>query len=163
MIFFKSGSRTTELLALRKGSDIMLDIQEFIVLVRKGKKHSRSIRIIHDETLHLWKEIWEQARPGQFLFSRGLAPGDAMIRKDQVCRRWNNHVKKDVDKGGLGIKKDFYSLKHKNLDNITKVAGIQEAQGAAGHKTPVITLTYAVNEKQRQRDRLKKVPTKSSS
>lgn len=141
----------------------MLDIQEFIVLVLKGKKHRRDIRVIHNDVLHLWQELWDLAKPGQYLFSRGLIPGNVMIRKDQICRRWNKYVKADKDKGGLGIKKDFYPLKHKNLDNIAKVSGIQEAQGAAGHKTPVITLTYAVNEKQRQRDRLKSVPTNSSS
>jgi len=166
MIFFKSGSRTTELLALRKGSDIMIDIQEFVVIVKKGKKHKRDIRIIHDEVVHLWKEVLDQAKPGEYLFSRGLKPGTHMIRKDQVCRRWNKHVKADPDKknpgkGGLGIKKDFYSLKHKNLDRITEIAGIRAAQLAGGHTTPVITLnSYAVGEKKRQRDELKKVPTK---
>jgi integrase len=164
-IFFKSGSRTTELLALKKGPDIMVEKQEFVVIVRKGKKHKRDIRIIHDEVLDLWMEVLEQAKPGEFLFSEGLRPGPRMIRKDQVCRRWNKYVKKDInkvnpEKGGLGIKKDFYSLKHKNLDGITQAAGIDAAQLAGGHSTPVVTLNnYAVGEKQRQRDRLKKLPT----
>jgi len=168
MMFFKSGSRTTELLVLQKGKDIMLDIQEFIVNVKKGKRFRRDIRIIHDEVLYLWIEIWNEAKPGEYLFSRGLKPGPVMIRVDQINRRWNKHVKADPHKtnpkwGGLGIKKDFYGLKHKNLDSITEAAGIKMAQLAGGHTTPVITLNhYAVGEKQRERDRLKKVPTKRS-
>lgn len=163
MIFFKSGSRTTELLSLRKGSDIMLDKQEFAVIVKKGKRHKRDIRIIHDMVLPLWQEIWDLAGLGDYLFSRGLVPGADMIRKDQVCRRWNRHVKADVDKGGLGIKKDFYSLKHLNTDQVAEALDINHAQLGDGHTTPVITLNnYAVGEKQRQRDRLKKVPTKFS-
>lgn len=166
MIFFKSGSRTTELLSLQKGSDIMLDKQEFIVLVKKGKRHKKDIRVIHDQVLHLWLEIWDLALPHQFLFSEGLIPGDSMIRKDQVCRRWKRHVKDPKKKngyGGLGINKDFYSLKHLNTDQVAAALDISHAQLADGHTTPVITINkYAVGEKQRQRDRLKKVPTKFS-
>lgn len=167
MIFFKSGSRTTELLSLRKGSDIMLEKQEFIVLVKKGKRHKRDIRIIHDQVRHLWQEIWDLALPGQYLFTEGLVPGDAMIRKDQVCRRWKRHVKNPKKKngyGGLGINKDFYSLKHLNTDQVAAALDISHAQLQDGHTTPVVTINkYAVGEKQRQRDRLKKVPTKFSS
>lgn len=74
-----------------------------------------------------------------------------MIRKDQVCRRWNRHVKADVDKGGLGIKKDFYSLKHLNTDQIIVALDINHAQLADGHTTPVIALNKVVGEKQRSR------------
>jgi integrase len=157
MIFYRSGCRTTELLALRKDDGIDLSRQEFQITVKKGSRAKKDIRVIHDDVFPLWKEIIDQAGPGQFLFSKYLKPGDLMIHKDQICRRWAKYVKASVKDGGLNIKKDFYSLKHLNVDNIAAETDIFHAQLAVGHTTPVITLNnYAVGERQRRLDKLKK-------
>lgn len=152
-IFFYSGARTTELLQVRKDSRVNLSEQTFIVRVIKGGQDREDIRGISNEALGLWKEVWNEAKAGQVLFSKFLRPGDFTIRKDQPGRRWNKHVKSS--KTGLGIRKDFYSLKHKHTDAIAAALDIQHAQTADGHLTPVITLKhYAPGEKKRQ---LKKV------
>ena len=68
------------------------------------------------------------------------------------------HVKKK-----LGITADFYSLKHLNLDEISGALDIEAAAMMAGHTSPVITMKhYAVNEKDREMERLRKVNNKFS-
>jgi integrase len=149
-IFFHSGSRTTEMLNLRK-EDVKLLRQEFKVIVRKGQQLREDIRPINNAVLPLWEEIIAAASPGQYLFSRGLAPGDSKIRKDQICRRWDRWVVK-----GLGIKKSFYSLKHSHTDAIAEKFDIHHAAISNGHTTPVITMRhYAVGEQARVREALK--------
>jgi integrase len=153
-IFFYSGAREKEMLALQK-KDVNLTTQLFIVTIHKGKESRQVEKPIHNEVLELWKEIVTLAKPGQYLFSESLMPGNKIIRREQITRRWKTHVK---DK--LKINADFYSLKHLYLDKVAAQLGIESAQKAASHTTPVITMTYAVNEKNRQQDALKTVPVK---
>jgi integrase len=156
MVFFYSGARTTELFRVRR-EDVSLERQEFKVLVKKGKTPKEDLRGISDEALELWRELVATAKPGQYLFSRGLKPGDKQIRPDQVNRRWNWYVKETKEKGGLGINKDFYSLKHLHTDGIAEKLSIEHAATADGHTTPVVTMKhYAVGEKKRQLDKVKK-------
>jgi hypothetical protein len=61
----------------------------------------------------------------------------------------------------LGVKEDFYSLKHLNLDETASILNINDAAAMASHTSTVITLKhYAVNEKSRQNKRLKLVNNK---
>jgi integrase len=150
-IFFHSGAREQELLLIKK-SDIDIKRQRYKVIIRKGKDYVEKWRTIKDIVLPLWQEVFELASGDQYLFSEGLNPGDKTIRRDQITRRWRTHVKQK-----LSITADFYSLKHSNLDEIAEALDIEAAQKAAGHTTAVITMDYAIGEKERQHQRLKKV------
>ncbi len=151
VIFFYSGCRTTELFRL-KVENVNLAKQEFRVMVKKGNAYREDIRVITDDALPLWNELLAGADPDHFVFSRGLKPGRQMIRPDQINRRWNRFVRR-----GLGIEKDFYSLKHTFADMIAAKLDIHHAATLDGHTTPVITLkNYATGEKARQRERIKR-------
>jgi integrase len=155
VIFFYSGSRTTELFRLKR-EDVNLPNQEFKVLVKKGRQYREDMRGISDEVVGLWTGLIQAAKPGEFLFSKNLRPGAKPIRPDQINRRWNKYVKT-----GLGVEKDFYALKHTYADQIAARLGIDHAATADGHTTPVITLKhYATGEKARQRERIKKAGIK---
>lgn len=154
-IFFRSGARTTELLALRKDEKVDLNKQEFIVLVKKGKNSKEHIKPIPTDILPLWKEIWREATPGQFLFSTVLKPGDTQINKDFPNKRWKKLVKAQKKKGGLNIQKDFYSLKHLHADMIAKQLSISHAQTALSHGDSETTGIYTVGQKGREREELK--------
>jgi integrase len=150
VIFFYSGSRTTELFRL-KVSAVNLAKQEFRVLVKKGNAYREDIRVITNDALPLWDELLAGADPDHFVFSRGLKPGRQMIRPDQINRRWDKYVRR-----GLGIEKDFYSLKHTFADMIAERLDINHAATLDGHTTPVITLKhYAPGERARERERIK--------
>jgi len=150
-IFYRSGSRSTEMLAL-KADKVDLELQEFTILVKKGKQYKEDIRPIPDDILALWVEMLAEAKPGEYLFSVGFKPGARKIGKDNVPKRWKKYVKNN-----LGINKDFYSLKHKNLDKISDQLSFEDAQAAAGHTSATTTKGYTVGEESRQRDKLKKV------
>jgi hypothetical protein len=82
-----------------------------------------------------------------------------MILAEQITKRWKKYVK-----GGMGITADFYSLKHLNLDETAEALSIEDAAKMAAHTTPVITMeVYAIGEKERQDQRLKKVRNPFSS
>lgn len=156
-IFYDSQARVTELMALRRDGHVRINQQEFTVTVKKGKETREDIRVISADIIPLWREVWESAAPGQYLFSRGLKPGDKKIRPDQVGRRWEKYVKAPVEKGGLSIGKDFYSLKHLSTDKMASSYGLQLASSGAGHTNTHTTMThYAVGEKRRRLQELKK-------
>lgn len=148
-IFFHSGVRIKELLRVRK-KDVNIDLQHYKITVKKGGRYEEVIRIIKTIALPYWKEILDLGTNDQILFSRKLLPGPDPIRRDQLTRRWQVHVK---DK--LGIIADLYSLKHSNLEEIAAKIGIDQAQEAAGHQSKVITMGYAQGEAGRERNRLK--------
>ena len=147
-------------------------------MVKKGKKYDWVTRPIADDVLHLWLEVLEECKPGDFLFSIGFKPGLPKTVKpigaDNINKRWKKYVKDDPppipaelpkDKRKwpkrkfipMGIKKDFYSLKHKNLDKIDEKFGLKEAQEAAGHESESTTKIYTPGHEQRKVDKLKKV------
>lgn len=156
-IFYDSQARETELMLLKKDSHVRIDLQEFDVIVRKGNQINEDVRIISKDLLPLWQEIWEEAKPGQYLFSKFLRPGDHPIRPDQVGRRWKKYVKQPKELGGLGINKDLYSLKHLSTDRIDENYGIEIASAGAGHtNTNTTQIYYAVGYKKRKLEQLKK-------
>lgn len=150
-IFYRSGSRTTELLGLTTDK-VDITRQEFTLTIKKGKLYREETRPIPDDVLPLWLEVLQDCEPGNHLFSVGFKPGIRKIGVDNVCKRWKKYVK-----DGLGIGKEFYSLKHKNLDKIAEQLSIQEAKQAAGHTSERTTGIYTVGEQQRKVDRLKKI------
>lgn len=172
-IFYRSGSRSTELLSLRT-ENVNMNRQEFTLTVKKGKQYKEEVRSIPNDALPFWIEVMEEANPGDYLFSVGFKPGKRHIGEDNVDKRWKKYVKddpqpvpaelpKDRRKWAkrkfvpLGIKKDFYSLKHKNLDLIEIELGKKAAQKAAGHTSERTTAIYTIGAEQRDRDELKNI------
>lgn len=151
-IFFQSASRITEVLAVKK-EDVRLEDQRFKITVRKGQKLEEEWRTITDLALPFWIEVYKEAAPSQYLFWKKLKPGfgEKPIRAEQIDRRWRRHAKKK-----FGITADFYSLKHTFLEELAKKEGIEKAQKAAGHSTPVVTMIYAHGEDERIHERNKK-------
>jgi site-specific recombinase XerC len=151
-IFFHSGARENEMLALQ-AKNIDVEKHRFKLLIKKGRQQREVYRTIKDIALPLWIEVIKDAKPDDYLFSIGLKPGPKKIIREQITRRWNVHVKKK-----LNISADFYSLKHLNIDETADALDIKDASEMAGHTTPVITTEhYALNEKERQHERLRKV------
>lgn len=163
-IFFYSDARETELMRLRKNDTINIKEQEFQVTILKGKNPEDAIKQISNEVLPLWKELLQEAKPGDYLFSKGLKPGPKAIRPDQIGRRWNRLVKQPAKKGGLGINKDFRTLNHSHLTKISKALSIEAAAESRSHKTPVITMQrYDMEIKKRMRDQVKNSGVKLGS
>lgn len=158
-IFFHSGSRETEMMQVRV-EDVNIAQQRFKVTVRKGKEWREEWRTIKDIVMPLWEEVTAESKPGQYLFAKFLKPGDIAISSDQLAKRWRKYVKAPAPKG-LGIKADFYSLKHSNLDEIAELLSVGDASKAAGHTTIHITKKhYLINEEERRHRRLKIVNNK---
>lgn len=162
-IFHRSGSRTTEMLAVQI-SKVNLEEQEFRVLVKKGRQYVEQTRPIPDDILPLWQEVMSEAKAGDYLFSTGMKPGPKKTRRQNVMARWRRYVKNDpgVDdpqkKGyGLGIKKDWYSLKALNADQLDDQLDIEHAAAADGHTNTTTTKKhYAINHEKRRLERLKR-------
>jgi site-specific recombinase XerC len=150
-IFFHSGARESELLMISK-LDVDLEGQRYKATIIKGKTRYETWKPIKDIVLDLWKEVMSEAGKKDFIFSKNLRPGDVSIHPHQISRRWRVHVKEK-----MGITADFYSLKHSNLDETAAALSLQDAAGMASHTTPVITMDYAIGEKERQMNRLKGV------
>ena len=154
-LFFHSGGRITEMLRLKVG-DVDLQNQFYKTLIKKGKQNIWVKRPIKDVAIPIWRKLLFGANYNHYVFSVGLVPGPESIRRDQINRRWKTHVK---DK--LGITSDFYALKHLNLDEITKSLSIEDAAFLAGHtSTSMVSKIYAVGEKERQIERVKKINNK---
>lgn len=150
-IFFHSGCRTSELLRL-KVKDVNLEQQKFKVVFKKGNQSREVFHVIKDLVLDLWAEVVQNANPEHYVFSAGLIPGDRIIGRERISRRWRMHVKEK-----LGIDKDFYSLKHLNTDQTAEILGIEDA---ARHNSALVSTTakhYAVGEGKRSLERIKKL------
>jgi len=149
-IFFHSGARLTEMMQVKK-EEVDLQRQVFKVTVRKGQLRKEVEKPIKHVALPFWEEVLKDAEASDYLFSRKLKPGPVPVQSYQITKRWNKYVKKE-----LGIAEDFYSLKHLNLDETAALLDIQAAAIQASHTSTHITVRhYAVNEYQRQLERLK--------
>jgi len=154
-IFFHSGARLTEIMNVKR-QHVNFVNQSFIITIKKGKYYKEVVRPIKDIALQFWEEAVKGAAPNDFIFSKGLYPGIYSIQSYQITKRWNRHIKKK-----LGINEDFYSLKHLNLDETAAMLNINDASAMASHtSTNVTEKHYAIGEKQRQNERLKKVDNK---
>ncbi len=152
-IFFHSGSRETELLAV-KAKHVDIKNQTCLYTVKKGRDIMEIRRPIKDSVLYLWKELMALAGPDDYLVSVGLIPGKNGIGRRQLTRRWRVHIKEK-----MGIVPDLYSLKHSNttemmdeLENETEVAKL------TGHKSEAMIVSiYDKRNKQRKDDKVKRV------
>lgn len=154
-IFFHSGARLTEMMKVKR-SDVDLIKQAFKITIKKGKYSKEVLKPIKNVALEYWEIAMEGADENEFIFSNGLAPGDAGIQSYQITKRWNRHIKKK-----LKLNVDFYSLKHLNLDETAALLDINAAAAMANHTSTTVTAKhYAVNESQRQNERLKQIENK---
>ena len=154
-IFFHSGARLTEIMKVKR-TDVNLSNQSFKITIQKGTINKEVIRPIKKIALPYWEEAIFSASSDDYIFSKGLEPGKEPIQSYQITKRWNRHIKKK-----LGIKEDFYSLKHLNLDQTAEILGIADASQMASHtSTEITTKYYAIGEKQRQIERLKNIENK---
>lgn len=151
-IFFHSGVRITELLSV-KAEHVNLNEQKYKVLVKKGASYEWKECVIKDIALPFWNKAVFGARKDDYIFSTGLVPGSKKLTYNAIRLRWKRNVKVM-----LGITADFYSLKHLNLDETTELLSLEDAARMANHKgTKMVSSVYAVGEKQRQFEKLKKV------
>lgn len=151
-IFFHSGARLTEMMQVRC-RDVDLDRQSFVVTVKKGQLLKEVEKPIKNIALLYWREAVKEAAPQDFVFSKGLKPGPSPVQSFQITKRWNKYIKKE-----LGITEDFYSLKHLNLDQTAALLDIRDAAALASHTNTAITVKhYALNEGQRQAERLRNI------
>ncbi|TXK78671.1 site-specific integrase [Mesonia sp. K4-1] len=157
MIFLYSGGRSTEFFSLKK-EDVNLDIQEFNVTIKKGNQYKEVTKVILKPVINLWKELLQEAKNGDYIFSKGLKPGKTNVNSNQITRRWYRLVKNSdkikYDDGKiLKITADFYSLKHSFLDTLE----IDKAMKMACHTTSKTTSIYQVNKEKRDREMLKQI------
>jgi len=155
-IFFHSGARVSELLRLT-GADIDLAGQRFKVTVIKGKRKEQVWKTIKDIAVPFWEQLHPQ--PNQFVFSKGLIPGESQINPLQITRRWRNHVKaekREDGSGGLGITADFYSLKHSHSSEVVDMLSTREAAEHNSHADEsMVAKVYDIRRAERQRNRVK--------
>lgn len=128
-IFFRSGSRSTELFRLR-ASDVDLINQRFKVLVKKGKQHEEQWRAINKNSMQYWAELLSYADRNDYIFSYDFSPGKTQIAARQVSNKWRKYVKKK-----LNIDVDFYALKHLYTTKVISLYDKKLASGINGHKS----------------------------
>jgi integrase len=162
-IFLFSGARTTELFRVQ-AKDVNIKNQEYKTLIMKGSRPHEVVKVILKEVIPLWTELLANAKPDDYLFSKGLKPGVESILPNQITKRWMRLVKKSEDirdENGVVIKitADFYSLKHSLLDVLPEDVAMQ----MASHTNSKTTSLYRVNAEKRKREELKKLSIDDSS
>lgn len=154
-IFFHSGSRETELMKVRV-QDVELHNQRFKVTVLKGRSYAEEWRIIKNVALPYWTSLLAECGPNDYLFSTSLKPSPVYRDSEMITKYWRKFVKAPVDKGGLGIQADFYSLKHLHTTEIVDRLNEAEAARMNGHKsTAMVVNIYDTKNKGRKEDALK--------
>ena len=156
-IFFHSGSRIIELCRV-KVMDVDIPNQRCKYLIKKGREWVEVWRPIKNSVLELWAAQIKDACSTDYIFSVGLQPGVDIISSSQIGRRWKRLVKNNK---ALGVTADFYSLKHLNTDETAALLDLKDAAAQNSHKSTIVTMKhYALGEKDRQNERLKKVANK---
>jgi integrase len=156
-IFFHSGGREIELMRLQ-GKDVDLKNQKYKAYVKKGVEEREVIRTIKDIALPYWQDAMRGCKPEDFVFSKGLKPGKAMINSKQLSRRWKTWVKNK-----LGIDADLYSLKHLNSTEIVDLLSVEDAAHLNSHtSTDMVAKIYDIKRYDRKHERLKQVGNKFS-
>lgn len=138
-----------------QGKNVDLEMQMFKVRIKKGKEIREAWKPIKDVALPYWQEVMEDCTDEMWVFNSDFKPKlrKKPIRAEYITRRWKRIVKDE-----LKIQADFYSLKHLNTDETAALLGIEAAAAQNSHTTTVITMKhYAIGEKARQMERLKKV------
>lgn len=175
MIFFHSGSRTSEMFRLQ-AKDVFLEKQDFKLTIKKGSYYKEVKRPILSNVVNFWNEMIELCNNKEdYLFGRGLEPNEIPIRPYQITKRFKRLVKdKLVFKNGKltlikdlhprdtdykPITADFYSLKHLFLDYLDRISnptsGLAKEMG--GHTTDITERVYLVGREDRKNEVLKKI------
>lgn len=154
-IFFHSGARISELVRVKE-ADVDLPNQRYKVIIQKGREHREVWKTIKNIVLPQWTDIMLQASKGDFVFSKGLKPGVSQIQPYQVTKRWYRLVKNK-----LGIKADFYSLKHLHTTEVVDLLSEKEAAKHNEHtSTAMVVGIYDVKRKDRQHNNVKELKNK---
>lgn len=184
MIFFHSGSRTSELFRLQ-AKNVFLKKREFKLIIEKGNHSKEVLKPILPNVLEYWIEILKLCESKEdYLFTRGLKPSLTATKPYQITKRFKRLVKdKLVFKNGELIYKkelepndtnynlitaDFYSLKHLFLDELDRIASEKMklagklmrseedlSKFMAGHTTDVTERVYLFGREGRKNDVLK--------
>ncbi len=128
-IFFRSGSRSTELFRL-KTKDVDLYGQRFKVLVKKGRSYEEQWRAINYKAMPFWTELMQFADKDDYVFSIDFTPGSKKIAARQVSNKWRKYVKER-----LNISVNFYALKHLYTTKVINLYDRKMASGINGHKS----------------------------
>lgn len=167
-IFFYSGGRSTEFMQIQR-KHVDLDNQEYMVLIKKGDRKKWVKKIIIPAAIPYWKEILDLCDDKEdYLFSKGLIPGEVPISAKQISRRWKRHVKdsneiRDGDGNIIKVTEDFYSLKHLFLDILDEMQSTpiipitSKAQRMGAHTTPKTTGIYTTGRQERKNNDLKRL------
>lgn len=184
MIFFHSGSRTSELFRLQ-AKNVFLKKREYKLIIEKGIHSKEVIKPILPNVMEYWIEIMKLCKSKEdYLFTRGLKPSLIATQPYQITKRFKRLIKdKLVFKNGELIYKselepfdnnytlitaDFYSLKHLFLDELDRIANeqikiagklmksdIDLPKFIAGHTTDVTERVYLFGRQGRKNDILK--------
>lgn len=163
-LFFHSGGRKTELVQL-KPSMVNLETQKYRCVIKKRKKYVEVERTIKDVAVPYWKFFLQDCPEDKFIFGTRFLPGDKPMGADMPSRYWQEYVKAPVEKGGLGITIDFYSLKHLNttetvdyFEQLMPQDAEKMAAGQNAHTSEAMVISiYDVKQRDRQHERLKRV------
>jgi integrase len=113
-------------IARLKVKDIILsdDPNECFIMLKKGNTKNKiggSVQIT-PPLAKLFREMkLEKYSPDDFVFQgangqrynkNAFTPGKVQLTENYPSSKWNDLVKKPIDKGGLNIQKDQYGLKH---------------------------------------------------
>jgi site-specific recombinase XerC len=173
MIFFHSGSRSSELFRLQV-KNVNLLKQEYKLTIQKGNHYKEVMKVILPEAVPYWTELLAMSStPNDYLFTRGLCPSDIPTQPYQITKRWKRLIKdrvvfkngvlvdvRELDKADNNYEKvtaDFYALKHLFLDELDKQSNSQSqySKVMAGHTTNVTERVYLVGRQGRKNDALK--------
>lgn len=166
-IFLRSGSRITEMARL-KGKHVNLSKQIVHYLVLKGDGHSWVERPITDAALPFWIYAMRNCKPDQYVFSKGLLPGDRSISPDQFTRRWRCLIKNPIkdDNKYAPVKHerekwmniDMYKLKHFYTTVVIDYISKQAAADMNAHTTTAMVDTiYDLKKKLRKMEAFKEL------
>lgn len=156
-LFFHSGGRKTELLQL-KPPMVDLAAQKYRCIIKKGKQYKEVERTIKTIAIPYWKFFLEGCPADKFIFGTLFQPGVKPMGEETPTRYWKRFIKDDIDKGGLGIDIDFYSLKHLNTTEVVDRLDEQAAAALNAHTSKAMVVNiYDVRQRDRQHNRLKEV------
>lgn len=151
-LFFHSGVRITELLSLKPGN-VDLSKQVYRAVIKKGRSYREVDRTIKDIAVPLWRYFLEGCPDDMYIFGPYFKPGKKPMYAEVPSRYWKKYVKE-----ALGIKADFYSLKHLNSTEVVTRLDEEAAATLNGHtSTAMVVKIYDVEQQKRQHNRLKGV------
>lgn len=173
MIFFHSGSRTSELFRLQK-KDINLEKQEYKITILKGNHYKEVKKVILPNVLEYWNELISECESDEdFIFSRNLEPGETPIQPYQITKRYKRLVKDRLvfkkgiltdirtlnkyDNKYIPVTADFYAFKHLFLDELDKATTLNVSKAMAAHTTNVTENVYLIGREKRKNEILKNI------